>query len=186
MPVSSQGKKELLLSKLETKCDALKMENERVLNHIYQIKKLVFKYKLQRKYLMSQLQKHEFNLNDCKCPLFNEEESNLDTNGDLTNDKSAKYMPPASNHIKVNSQFNKMKKLKTESKSDQKECNVASMPKKPINPYLLFCSENRTAIQEKYFQQHNVTTEISNQELTKTLAQNWHDLSCEDKQVKNN
>lgn len=54
--------------------------------------------------------------------------------------------------------MNKAKKLKTEAKNDQKESNLASAPKKPINPYLLFCSENRTSIQQKFIQQNNVIT----------------------------
>ena len=33
---------------------------------------------------------------------------------------------------------------------------VGVAPKKPINPYLLFCQENRSSLQEKYQMKHNV------------------------------
>lgn len=54
-------------------------------------------------------------------------------------------------------------------------------PKKPINPYLLFCQENRQPIQEKHTKLAGV--EMNNQELTKALANKWHDLVPVEKQI---
>jgi len=59
--------------------------------------------------------------------------------------------------------------------------NVYVVPKKPINPYLLFCQENRSSLQEKYHTKYNA--EMTHQELTKALAQQWHELSLTAKQV---
>ncbi|RWS29550.1 SWI/SNF-related matrix-associated actin-dependent regulator of chromatin subfamily E member 1-like protein [Leptotrombidium deliense] len=179
--LSFAEKQQLLvsLSKLELKCDEIKSENERMFNHTFQVKKLILKYKSQRKLLITKLEKHKFNFDDCKYPLFNEEETNIDTNGEVNSDKTSKsWQSNTNNVIKVNP-ANRLKKVKLEPKSEQRE--TGPTPKKPINPYLLFCQENRSTIQEKYFQQNN--SEMSNQELTKALAQNWHDLSSDDKQV---
>ena len=55
-------------------------------------------------------------------------------------------------------------------------------PKKPINPYLLFCQLNRSTIQEQLHNE-NKTDQASKQELTKALATKWKVLTMEEKDV---
>lgn len=61
------------------------------------------------------------------------------------------------------------------------ENGLTGGPKKPINPYLIFCQENRASIQERHVAVSG-GIEMNNHEITKALAQNWHDLSAEQKQ----
>ena len=49
----------------------------------------------------------------------------------------------------------KSKKPKQNNTRNEMTSNSCA-PKKPINPYLLFCQENRSSLQERYQSKHNV------------------------------
>lgn len=54
----------------------------------------------------------------------------------------------------------KPKKSKTNDNKNELKIGMnskESLPKKPINPYLIFCQENRTSVQEKYQQENNAS-----------------------------
>lgn len=50
-----------------------------------------------------------------------------------------------------------------------------------MNPYLLFCQMNRTAVQEEQQVEHKM--DMNNQELTKALAVKWKFLTQDQKEL---
>ena len=62
--------------------------------------------------------------------------------------------------ITLNKSNIKPKKSKTNDNKNESKIGMnskESLPKKPINPYLIFCQENRTSVQEKYQQENNAS-----------------------------
>lgn len=65
--------------------------------------------------------------------------------------------------------------LKPPSKSSNKTNRSDKGQKKPINPYLMFCKENRAKVQEEYQKVNG--REMNNTELTKELANRWQTIN---------
>ena len=57
------------------------------------------------------------------------------------------------------------------------------LPKRPQNPFFQFCQEQRNRVQKEYLRQNDVN--LSKKELTKILAQKWHEMGAEQKQIYN-
>ncbi|KAI1283148.1 Non-histone protein 10 [Halotydeus destructor] len=166
----------LKFEKLNQRCEEIQMDNEKLINHIYQLKRIVNRYKRQKKTLASKLDSLGDKYKEVKLELpvelKTEPKKEVDVKPTKVAKNSSASVPGASNSSK------QTKKPKDSSKDSKSNPNA---PKKPINPYLLFCQENRSVLQDKHTKANG--SEMSNQELTKALAQHWHDLSATDKQV---
>ncbi|CAG0891647.1 unnamed protein product [Darwinula stevensoni] len=57
----------------------------------------------------------------------------------------------------------------------------SDLPKRPSNPYLQFCNEKRSEVQEEYLREKGI--QPSKQDITRILAHKWNALSQEDKKV---
>jgi len=172
--------------KLMRKCESIKLDNERLINNIYKIKKLSQKYEKHKRILIKRLQKHRDDYKNCEFPLFVENEEmpqlNRDSQKGLSNLKAKSSITKSNGSAThLNSKPKKSKPINSNRNESTSHASLSGAPKKPINPYLLFCQENRSSVQEKYQIQNN--TEISHQDLTKQLAQNWHELPVNAKQV---
>ena len=63
-----------------------------------------------------------------------------------------------------------------------KKVKDPQLPKRPQNPFFQFCQEQRNRVQKDYLRQ-NEGLNLSKKELTKLLAQKWHQMGAEQKQV---
>ena len=85
------------------------------------------------------------------------------------NDMKGKHLVLKSNSNTTN-MSSKNKKSKPNNSRNESTSNGCVAPKKPINPYLLFCQENRTSVQEKYQIKHKVNKWL----IPQLLNINWN------------
>ncbi|XP_005111350.1 HMG1/2-like protein [Aplysia californica] len=180
---------------LRKRCEQIQQSNEKMVNRIQHAKKLIKRYKRDKRYLSSRLDEHGDNYRDVQVPLMWEEDQLF---GNLRN---TSYFPgtgsdsegegqgrpehkSALSSIQPLLQAHGLGQLDSSSKSrkvkieKEKDPNA---PKKPANAFLMFCTTRRTAVQEEYFKEHK--EEIAHHELTKTLAQQWNALVPEEKRI---
>ncbi|CAL1530969.1 unnamed protein product [Lymnaea stagnalis] len=178
---------------LRKRCEQLQQSNEKMVNRIQHVKKLIKRYKRDKRYLSSRLDEHGDNFRDVQVPLMWEEDQmygNIRTPGMFqgtgsdseTEGRSRLEHKSALSSIQPLLQAHglgnidaKARKIKTEKEKDP------NAPKKPANAFLMFCTTQRTSLQEEYFKEHN--EEIAHHELTKSLAQQWNTLVPEEKRI---
>ncbi|GFO37930.1 Tcf3 fusion partner-like protein [Plakobranchus ocellatus] len=180
---------------LRKRCEQLQQSNEKMVNRIQHVKKLVKRYKRDKRYLAARLDEHGDNFRDAQVPLMWEEDQlfgNIRRNKHFASagsdseaegkarmeSKSAmsSIQPLLQAHGMGNADpSSKSKKVKTEKEKDP------NAPKKPANAFLMFCTTQRTTVQEEYFKEHK--EEIAHHELTKSLAHQWNALVPEEKRI---
>ncbi|XP_060069811.1 FACT complex subunit SSRP1-like [Ylistrum balloti] len=189
---------------LRKKCEQLQQANEKVVNRIQHVKKLIKRWKRERRYLASKLDEYGDSYQETQVPLMWEEDQIFKrirptkNGGELipeTNPPKIKQERPVAEILssinpilaahgmaEVGSHGSptatssaKSKKGKADKEKDP------SAPKKPANAFLMFCQQQRTTVQETYFKENK--EEISNHELTKRLAHLWNSLNLEQKRV---
>ncbi|CAG5133444.1 unnamed protein product [Candidula unifasciata] len=176
---------------LRKRCEQLQQTNERMVNRIQHVKKLIKRYKRDKRFLTSRLDEHGDNYRDAQVPHMWEEDQfygSLRTSGmgsdSETDTKNRFEHRSALSSIQPLLQAHglggldagaKTRKIKTEKEKDP------NAPKKPANAFLMFCTTQRTVVQEEYFKEHK--EEIAHHELTKSLAQQWNALVPEEKRV---
>ncbi|XP_067128108.1 uncharacterized protein [Centruroides vittatus] len=171
------------------RCQNVQQNNERLLNRICYVKKLLRRLRKERRFLMKKLDKYGDDYKNIPLALFTEEEGSATCPVSSTISSNETIIPSANNfithpatvttqftnkHVTPNSCHTVSKKKPRQEK--EKDPNA---PKRPANPFFLFCQEQRSSVMEKYQQEQK--EEITHQELTKTLAKNWNNLLAEDK-----
>ncbi|GFR79367.1 TCF3 fusion partner-like protein [Elysia marginata] len=180
---------------LRKRCEQLQQSNEKMVNRIQHVKKLVKRYKRDKRYLTARLDEHGDNFRDAQIPLMWEEDQLLG------NSRSSRHLTNAGSDSETESRqrmesrsamssiqpllqahgmgnpdsAGKSKKAKQEKEKDP------NAPKKPANAFLMFCTTQRTTVQEEYFKEHK--EEIAHHELTKSLAHQWNALVPEEKRI---
>ncbi|OWF35880.1 FACT complex subunit SSRP1-like isoform X2 [Mizuhopecten yessoensis] len=189
---------------LRKKCEQLQQANEKVVNRIQHVKKLIKRWKRERRYLASKLDEYGDSYQESQVPLMWEEDQIFKrirptkNGGELIPDtqppKVKQERPVADILSSINpilaahgmaevgshgsptaTSSGKPKKAKSDKEKDP------SAPKKPANAFLLFCQQQRATVQEAYLKENK--EEISNHELTKRLAHLWNSLNPEQKRV---
>jgi len=180
---------------LRKRCEQIQQSNEKMVNRIQHVKKLVKRYKRDKRYLSSRLDEHGDNYRDVQVPLMWEEDQLLGSlrrshlPGGVSDSEGEGQGHPAPGsamqHIQPLLQAHgfqghadtggKAKKVKAEKEKDP------NAPKKPANAFLMFCTTQRTTVQEEYLKEHK--EEMAHHELTKTLAQQWNALVPEEKRI---
>lgn len=179
---------------LRKRCEQLQQSNEKMVNRIQHVKKLVKKFKRDRRYLTVRLDELGDDFRDVQVPLMWEEDQLLGNNrnrhlANAGSDSEAERRPRIESRSAMSSiqpllqahgmgssdSANKSKKIKQEKEKDP------NAPKKPANAFLMFCTTQRTAVQEEYFKEHK--EEIAHHELTKSLAHQWNALVPEEKRI---
>lgn len=178
---------------LQKKCEIFQQNNEKLINRLHKVKKLIKRYKKDRKLLIAALNEKGDDYKDAPVPYMWEETEKYKSENlsFLNNDAQDSVSSHSSAHSIVGSpefkstgtgerekplNFNstpKLKKIKTEKDRD------IQVPKKPANAFFMFCQHQRAGIQEEYFK--DTGEEISHQDLTKCMAQQWNNLSSEHK-----
>ncbi|XP_046545896.1 non-histone protein 10-like [Haliotis rubra] len=178
---------------LRNKCEQMHQANEKLVNRIQHVKKLIKRTKRERRYLVSRLEEHGDNFREAQVPVMWEEDQlyNLLRSpppypGSGSEAESAsKARPSALSSIQPLLQAHGMsseaptnkkgKKIKQEKEKDP------LAPKKPVNAFMLFRQQRRAGIQEEYFKEHRDA--ISAHELTRRLALEWENMAAEQKKV---
>ncbi|RUS81396.1 hypothetical protein EGW08_010834 [Elysia chlorotica] len=158
---------------LRKRCEQLQQSNEKMVNRIQHVKKLVKRYKRDKRYLIARLDEHGDNFRDAQIPLMWEVFCFI-----RIVKKSASLFNLHPVYILImlsNVNILCLSQVKQEKEKDP------NAPKKPANAFLMFCTTQRTAVQEEYFKEHK--EEIAHHELTKTLAHQWNALGPEEKRI---
>lgn len=178
---------------LQRKCEVIQQNNDKLINRLQNVKKIIKRYKKDRKLLIAALNEKGDDYKDAPVPYMWEETEkyksenlsflNNDAQDSVSSHSSAHSLvgspdfkaSAASEREKTLNSSNapKFKKLKTEKDRD------LQVPKKPANAFFMFCQHQRASIQEEYFK--DTGEEISHQDLTKCMAQQWNNLSPEHK-----
>ncbi|KAI8789241.1 HMG1/2-like protein [Biomphalaria glabrata] len=178
---------------LRKRCEQLQQSNEKMVNRIQHVKKLIKRYKRDKRYLTSRLDELGDNFRDVQVPLLWEEDqlygsirtpgifhgtgsdSEAEGKSRLECKSALSSIQPLLQAHGLGNLDAKSRKLKLDKEKDP------NAPKKPANAFLMFCTTQRTSVQEEYFKEHN--EEIAHHELTKSLAQQWNALVPEEKRI---
>ncbi|CAH1274234.1 TFPT [Branchiostoma lanceolatum] len=184
---------------LKRKCEEVQLTNERLVNRLHHVKRIIRRLKRERRFLTKKLDDHG---DDYKAALLSlPEEVSIgyqyqpppnyqlfqQTNmGDLQPypgamgphmaPSMAPGMLPFPGSATMALQASSKKKHKQPKSEKEKDPNA---PKKPANAFFMFCQQRRSQVQESYYKEHK--EEIGHHELTKRLAKSWNSLSSEDK-----
>ncbi|XP_019642045.1 PREDICTED: FACT complex subunit SSRP1-like isoform X1 [Branchiostoma belcheri] len=188
-------------SVLKRKCEEVQLTNERLVNRLHHVKRIIRRLKRERRFLTKKLDDHG---DDYKAALLSlpEEVSvgyqyqpppnyqlfQQGTMGDLQSypgsmgphmaPSMAPGLLPFPGSATITLQASGKKKHKQVKTKSEKEKDP-NAPKKPANAFFMFCQQRRSQVQETYYKEHK--EEIGHHELTKRLAKSWNSLSSEDK-----
>lgn len=139
------------------RCEAIQLQNERIVSRIQCVHKLILKHRKQRSIII----KH------------------LDGHGD--NWREASYVLDLRNRNPSSEKgFEKPKTLK---KKTEKSLRDPNAPKRPANPFFQFCQEQRTLLIDSQTKMGPQSNDLSKQEITKDLAKKWNALSNEERKI---
>ncbi|XP_066293294.1 uncharacterized protein [Branchiostoma lanceolatum] len=184
---------------LKRKCEEVQLTNERLVNRLHHVKRIIRRLKRERRFLTKKLDDHGDDYKAALLSLPEEvsvgyqyqpppnyqlfQQSNL---GDLQPypgamgphmaPSMAPGMLPFPGSATMALQASSKKKHKQPKSEKEKDPNA---PKKPANAFFMFCQQRRSQVQESYYKEHK--EEIGHHELTKRLAKSWNSLSSEDK-----
>ncbi|XP_052684087.1 high mobility group protein B1-like [Crassostrea angulata] len=170
---------------LRKKCEQLQQANEKIVNRIQHVKKLIKRYKRERRFLTSRLDEHGDDYKDAQIPVMWEEDqihnplrAMKSSNGKAHGVKHSSDIISAVSP-RVLADMGQISSSKSKKKVEKAKDFVG--PKKPANAFLLFCQHRRTAVSEEYFKEKH--EEISNHELTRRIALEWNILKPDQKKI---
>jgi len=149
------------------RCEVIQQDNERLVNRIQHVCKLLRRWRHERKFLTDRLDKHGDHWRNVPLPLDLEGPSQRHTE---------KTPPKNSRALKGGAVEKGQKKGKRRGGKVDKNA-----PKRPPNPYFQFCQEQRTTAIEEMASIGQV--DPSKVEVTKHLAHKWNKLNTSDKKV---
>lgn len=170
---------------MRKKCEQLQQANEKIVNRIQHVKKLIKRYKRERRFLTNRLDEHGDDYKDAQIPVMWEEDqihnplrAMKSSNGKAHGVKHSSDIISAVSP-RVLADMGQISSSKSKKKVEKAKDFVG--PKKPANAFLLFCQHRRTAVSEEYFKEKH--EEISNHELTRRIALEWNILKPDQKKI---
>ncbi|XP_022304312.2 uncharacterized protein LOC111111557 isoform X2 [Crassostrea virginica] len=170
---------------LRKKCEQLQQANEKIVNRIQHVKKLIKVYKRERRFLANRLDEHGDEYKDAQIPVMWEEDQKYNPLRPMKNSNGKSHGVKHSSDIisavspRVLADMGQISTSKSRKKIEKAKDFVG--PKKPANAFLLFCQHRRTAVAEDYLKEKH--EEISNHELTRRIALEWNILKPDQKKV---
>ncbi|XP_046402382.1 transcription factor SOX-6 [Ischnura elegans] len=178
------------------RCTAMQQDNERLVNRIQRVRKMLRRARKERKFLMARLDKHGDSWRNVPLSLHLAEEPPVLIPQTHKNPEPNKLSPQVKASSSTSSTVNSEKTPRgkggtgggTPSSSKRKNKDGKdrdpSAPKRPANPYFQFCQEQRPLVSEQYTNiGSGQEADLSKQELTKLLASRWNSLTNDDKKV---
>ncbi|XP_026679460.1 TOX high mobility group box family member 3 [Diaphorina citri] len=138
------------------RCEAIQLENERIVSRLQRVHKLLLKYRKQRSIIIKHLDQH----------------------GD--NWREASFVLDLRNRHPSDTSVEKPKALKKKAEKPSRDPNA---PKRPANPFFQFCQEQRTLLTDTQTKAGPQTNDPSKQEITKELAKKWNALSHDERKI---
>uniref|UniRef100_A0A8D8WPT8 High mobility group protein B3 n=1 Tax=Cacopsylla melanoneura TaxID=428564 RepID=A0A8D8WPT8_9HEMI len=138
------------------RCEAIQLQNERMVSRLQHVHKLILKYRKQRSIIIKRLDQHGDNWREASYVL------------DLRN-----------RHSSSDASADKPKLLKKKTEKPSRDPNA---PKRPANPFFQFCQEQRTLLIDTQIKTPQ-NTDLSKQEITKELAKKWNALSSDERKI---
>ncbi|XP_071438566.1 high mobility group protein B2 isoform X2 [Hetaerina americana] len=176
------------------RCTSMQQDNERLVNRIQRVRKMLRRARKERKFLMARLDTHGDSWRNIPLSL-HLSDSSVTAPQSQRNAESNKLSP----HAKVSSSpsgtavaSEKVSRGKSaggtapssKRKSKDGKDRDPTAPKRPANPYFQFCQEQRPLVSEQYTSiGSGQEADLSKQELTKLLASRWNNLTNDDKKV---
>ncbi|XP_014259198.1 non-histone protein 10 [Cimex lectularius] len=150
------------------RCEVMQQDNERLVNRIHQVKKILKRRRKERRFLMNRLDMHCDNWRNIPLPL------NLED--PLSEGSCMKSALGKNSKCPLNEKGKKgsIKRVKT-------KIVDKNAPKRPANPYFQFCQEQRNSTIEEMTSIGQ--PEPSKVEVTKHLANKWNMLTQDDKKI---
>ncbi|XP_060553360.1 uncharacterized protein LOC132714479 [Ruditapes philippinarum] len=190
---------------LRNKCEHLQQGNEKVINRLQHVKKLIRKYNREKKFLQARLDGYKDNYREAQVPVMWEEDQMYNMLKPKTVpvpvEKPPEQLSPAKS--KPVKKIKSLLKSPDQTLSNQAAANVShdlvmspvgsgssqqdmynagiGTPRRPTNAFLMFCDQYRQSVKNEYLREKNAI--IPQQELTKRLALKWSSLSHEDKKI---
>ncbi|KDR09064.1 non-histone protein 10 isoform X2 [Zootermopsis nevadensis] len=176
------------------RCEVLQQDNERLVHRIQQVRKMLWRSRKERKFLMDRLDQHGDNWRNVQLPIPLDEPLNIPTTtkpdknqhqklGAGTTAKSASSVEKGGRKITSTTVASSGTKRKSGKSADKPERDP-NAPKRPANPFFQFCQEQRPIVMERLgLEQKSGEAEPSKQELTRQLASKWNTLPPEDKKI---
>lgn len=140
------------------KCEAIQLQNEKLVSRVQHVHKLVLKYRKQRSIIIKHLDQHGDHWREASYIL----------------DLRTRNPPNETNTDKPS------KTLKRKSEKPSKDPNA---PKRPANPFFQFCQEQRTLLIDIQTKMGPQNSDLSKQEITKELARKWNNLSHDERKI---
>ncbi|TRY75159.1 hypothetical protein TCAL_08377 [Tigriopus californicus] len=158
-----------------------KTDNEHLANRIYEIQTLIKKERRKKRLLMMKLDQIGDNYRNVPIIMPPKEVENFQlamASGGLygKGDKNASGAPKRKPGRPPKGPVGRPPKKPKEGKDP-------NLPKRPQNPFFQYCQEQRARVHREYQREQNV--ELSKKELTKILAQRWHEMGSEQKKIYN-
>ncbi|VDI01797.1 TCF3 fusion partner [Mytilus galloprovincialis] len=147
---------------LRQKCEQIQQANEKVVNRIQHVKKMIKRYKRERRYLANRLDDYGDNYRDVQVPVMWEEDKLLGATEPCSSfeDVEKEISSPMSSTDRtvseILSNINPLLKAHgidhiTPGSKAKKSKADTNAPKKPANAFLLFCTQQRSSVQEEYY-----------------------------------
>ncbi|BET01504.1 TCF3 (E2A) fusion partner (in childhood Leukemia) [Nesidiocoris tenuis] len=155
------------------RCEVIKQDNERLLNRIHHVRRILKRARKERKFLMDRLDMHGDNWRNIPLPL-----KLADPSKDV-GVQSSKLSPPKGSVKSPNLDKSGKKKSSGVRRKGHKADKNA--PKRPANPYFQFCQEQRNTAIEEMVSVGQV--DPSKVEVTKHLANKWNALTQDSKKI---
>ncbi|XP_052792780.1 TCF3 fusion partner homolog [Mya arenaria] len=193
---------------LRNKCEHIQQGNERLVNRLQHVKKLVRTYNRQRKFLQRRLDGYKDNYWDAQVPVMWEEDhmynllkprpdpSEMPVPQTVTVSPAVKQKQPRKHKSLLKSHDKSPANQASASgshglmmspSSHQSEAVFARLAdsdspiKRPTSAFMMFCDQYKLSIQNEFMREKK--TPISQAELTKRLTLKWNSLAAEDKKI---
>ncbi|KAF6199071.1 hypothetical protein GE061_007096 [Apolygus lucorum] len=158
---------------LHVRCEVIKQDNERLVNRIHHIKRMLKRGRKERKFLMDRLDMHGDNWRNMPLPI---------KLTDPSKDPVLQSAKQPTSKTPVKSPSNDKNSKKGPSGVKRKGHKIdKNAPKRPANPYFQFCQEQRNSAIEEMASVGQ--TDPSKVDVTKHLANKWNALTQDDKKI---
>lgn len=172
---------------LKRKCDQVQQTNEKLVNRIQHVKKMIKKYKKERRFLMTKLDENGDEYREIEVPAMYEE-SHPNAPKPEPSDDSTPLVVPMGTVMAGPPDLSFLQQMVSPSSSvssgpaaKKGGKGKSSGDKKPANAFFMFCQHKRQSVLEQHQKEHQ--KDLTQQEVTRKLSQEWNSYTAEQKKV---
>jgi len=176
---------------LRRRCEQVQQSNEKLVNRLQHVKKLIRRYKKERRFLMGKLDEHGDPYRDVDVrPMWEESQvyllpppSGSSHGASSSVEPGASLLSPGGGpHASLSPASASLGALATASARARKpKQEKGQEARKPSSAFLNFYEKERVIVKEEYLKEHG--EDITSQELCKILTLKWANMSAQEKQT---